>query len=293
MPEFQPDDRAWVEAVDRYASRAPRPRRRSGSARGRYVLASALVLALTVSPFAVARTGDFIREGKRNPSRGTAKRQTRVVGSSKAYVVKVSNVRNSNGGGAVFTCRATPPREPCIQGANVKSGRAFKFVTDGVEGGVIIASTPGARPFSTNATGVAAGLNADRVDNLHAARIDFRGAVGTGTTEILNFAGLVLRATCSAGPDLEIVADTAVPHSSLHVSGARDPGNSPFARQDNDLNPGDNFDVLFTNDDSTQGAISYASPAGTQATVSFLAEEGQGFGGSVNCLFTGTAMGGP
>ena len=42
---------------------------------------------------------------------------------------------------------------------------------------------------------------------------------------------------------LEVVADTSVPHSTLHISGGRDPSNNPFARQDNDLNPGDNFDV--------------------------------------------------
>jgi hypothetical protein len=131
------------------------------------------------------------------------------------------------------------------------------------------------------------------VDNLHAARIDFRGGIGTGQTEVLNFAGLILRATCGAGPDLNVVADTSVAHSALHISGARDPGNTPFARQDNDLNPGDNFDVLVTHDDSSSGTIAYSSPAGTQANVTFLAEEAEGFGSTVPCLFTGTALGGP
>ena len=37
-----------------------------------------------------------------------------------------------------------------------------------------------------NATGVATGFNADRVDGMHAAKIDFRAAAGTGSTEILN-----------------------------------------------------------------------------------------------------------
>jgi hypothetical protein len=293
MPESRPDDRAWVDAVERYAARARRPRRSSSGAQGRYLLASALVLALTVSPFAIARSGDVLREGKRNPSRGVAKRQTKFVGSNRAYVMKLSNARRGNGGASVHSCRSNPSQEPCIRSINVRDGRAFEFETDGVEGGRIEVANPAARPFSTNATGVATGLNADRVDNLHAGRIDFRGGVGTGTTEILNLAGLVLRATCGAGPDLNVAADTGVPHSTLHVAGGRDPSNIPFARQDNNLNPGDNFDLLAVNDNAAQGTISYASPAGTQVSVSFLAEEANGFGNTVACLFTGTAMGGP
>jgi hypothetical protein len=293
MPKLHPDDRAWVEAVDDYAARAPRRKRSARSSNGRYVLASAVVLAMTVSPFAVARTGDLLREGKRNPSSGEAKKETQIIARNKTYGTRQSNLTNGNGGGAIYGCRSAPGREPCIRSNNLKDGRAFEFETDGAEGGRIEANTPGARPFSTNATAVATGLNADRVDNLHAARIDFRGAVGTGTTEVMNFAGLILRATCGAGPDLNVVADSGVAHAAVHVSGVRDPNNQAFHRQDNDLNPGDNFDVLFTHDDAASGTISYASPAGTQASVTFIAEEGNGFGSSVGCLFTGTALGGP
>ena len=71
MPSTRQDDRAWTEAVDRYVATARRNRRRS-SHPGRYVLASAALLALVVSPFAVGATGDVLREGKRNPSSGSA-----------------------------------------------------------------------------------------------------------------------------------------------------------------------------------------------------------------------------
>ena len=86
MPEIR-EDREWIEAVDRYVAGAQRTRRvtRAGRSQGRYVLGSALVLALLVSPFAVATTGDVLREGKRNPSSGSAKRETEIISSNDTY----------------------------------------------------------------------------------------------------------------------------------------------------------------------------------------------------------------
>jgi hypothetical protein len=156
----------------------------------------------------------------------------------------------------------------------------------------IEANLAGARPFSTNATGVATGLNADRVDSLDAARIDFRAAVGTASTEVLNLDGLVLRAGCGAGNDLDVRADTTVPNSVLHVSWNRDPGNLAFYRQSNDLDAGANFAVMSAgNDDSAEGTINYSSPSGHQVSVTFQSEEGNAFANTVACLFAGTAQG--
>jgi hypothetical protein len=291
MPDLRAEDRAWVEAVDRYVKGARRRRRTGGQ--GRYVLASAIVLALLVSPFAVARTGDFIREGVRNPSHGSAHRETQIIASNKTYGTRQSNTRNGNGGGAIYGCRSDPGNEPCVRSVNLKKGRAFEFQTKGAEGGFIGANTSGARPFSTNATGVATGLNADRVDNLHAARIDFRAAVGTPTTEILNFAGLILRATCTAGPTLTVTADSAVAHSVLHIGWNKDPGNASFYRENNNLSPGANFSLLAGNEDHSAGTVSYSSPAPTEASITFQAEENDAFGSTVACFFSGTAIGGP
>jgi hypothetical protein len=285
------EDRAWVEAVDHYLAGAPRRRRARGPARqGRYVVGSALILALLVSPLAVGRTGDTIREGKRNPQSGSAKRETEIIASTRTYGTRQSNIRDGNGGGAIYGCRSTPEREPCVRANNLQSGRAFEFETEGVEAGRIEASAAGARPFSTNATGVATGLNSDRVDSLDAARMDFRAPTGTASTEVLNLGGLILRATCNAGPDLDVRADSSVANSTLHVSWNRDPGNVPFYRQDNDLDPGDNFSLLGVNDDSAQGTVAYSTSAGTQVTVTFQSEEGGGFGDTTPCLFGGTVL---
>jgi hypothetical protein len=289
----RPQDREWVEAVDHYLASA-RPRRRAvrtGRAQGRYLLGSALILSLLVSPFAVARTGDLIREGKRNPSSGSAKRETELISSTDTYGTRQSNVQNGNGGGAIYGCRSRTGREPCIRANNLNTGRAFEFETDGVEVGRIESKTPGARPFTTDATGVATGLNADRIDNLDAGRVDFRAAAGTALTDVLNLGGLILRASCAAGPDLEVRADTSVLNSTIHVSWNRDPANQPFYRDDNDFDPGDNFQIMSAgNDDRAQGTIVYSSPAGSHVSVDFLSEEANAFGSTVNCLFAGTAL---
>jgi hypothetical protein len=290
-PHVTLDDRTWVEAVDRYLEGAGRNRRTRGTrGQGRYVLGSALVLALLVSPLAIGRTGDPLAEGKRNPSSGYAKRETEIISNNRTYGTRQSNVRDDNGGGAIYGCRSSLEREPCVRANNLKTGHAFQFETDGVEAGRIEANAAGARPFSTNATGVATGLNADRVDSLDAARLDFRAATGTAPAEVLNLAGLILRASCNAGPDLDVRAESSVADSTLHVSWNRDPGNVPFYRQDNDLDPGDSFSLLATNDDSAQGTLAYTTPAGAQVTVSFQTEEGGAFGGTVACLFGGTAQ---
>ena len=140
---------------------------------------------------------------------------------------------------------------------------------------------------------MATGLNSDRTDNFDIARIDFRGAVGTAQTDVLNLGGLILRASCGTGPDLSVVATTTVPDSTLHISWAKDPGNLSFYRQENDLDPGETFAVMTNpNDDSAEGTISYSTTAGAQVSVTFQSEEGNAFGNTVPCLFSGTALGG-
>jgi hypothetical protein len=292
MGDLHLDDRAWVEAIDEYASRARRPRRRGGG-QGRWVFASALVLALMVSPFAIGATGSVLRAGKRNPASGAAARETELISKSKTYGTRQSNVRNGGGGGAIYGCRSKPDNEPCIRANNLSTGRAFEFETDGAEGGRIESKGTAARPFTTNATEVATGLNSDRVDSLDLAKIDFRAGVGTAQTTVLSLAGLTLTATCGAGPDLSVIAATTVPDSVIHVTWGRDPGDLAFYRQQNDLDPGETFAVMSNgNDANAEGTISFSTNAGAQVSVIFQSEEGQGFGGTVPCFFGGIALGG-
>lgn len=147
------------------------------SPRTRSVLLASVVLAVMISPFAVAATGHVLRENGRNP---TATSETQIVGriagtdnNTGGYTTRQSNL-SSTGGGAFYGCRADlrvpngPATEPCVRANNLSTGYAFEFnTTHGTTAGTINVGGGGDanKPFTTNATGVATGLNADRVDS--------------------------------------------------------------------------------------------------------------------------------
>jgi hypothetical protein len=176
-------------------SPAPARRRLIGRApRTRSVIAATGVLVICIAPFAAARTGRDLREGVRN---GTATKETQIIGKLRSsttttggYVTRQSNL-STDGGGAVYGCRskaggsaATPrPQNPCIRANNLSTGFAFEFnASNGDVGGLFSVGAGGdtKKPFTTNATGVATGLNADRVDNLDAAQIVAAARAKTG-----------------------------------------------------------------------------------------------------------------
>ena len=133
---------------------------------GRYLLASSLVLAIAVPSVAIgAGEGRSLILGERNPG-GNAEltQETEVIAASGTYGTRQSNKRDGDGGGAIYGCRSNPGAEPCIRSNNLKGGRAFEFDTVGKEAGRIETGDPNGAPFTTNATGTATGLNADRVD---------------------------------------------------------------------------------------------------------------------------------
>jgi hypothetical protein len=166
----------------------------SNSPRTRSVVIATGLLLLGITPFAAARTGSNLREGVRN---GTATRETQIIsnvgsttGTTGGYSTRQSNL-SSSGGGAVYGCRsgaggsaATPrPQNPCIRANNLSSGLAFEFnASNGDIGGLITVGTGGdsKKPFTTNATGVATGLNADEVDGLDAAQVVAAARVKAG-----------------------------------------------------------------------------------------------------------------
>jgi hypothetical protein len=144
------------------------------SARGA-VLCS-LILAIGIPSIALgAGEGRSLLLGKRNPGYPNAtSRETEIITSNSTYGTRQSNLRIGDGGGAIYGCRSAPGHEPCVRANNLNSGRAFEFSTGGSEGGRITTHDANGRPFTTNATGVATGLNADRVDGHDAA--DFAAA---------------------------------------------------------------------------------------------------------------------
>jgi hypothetical protein len=171
MGSSQDKKQGWLRSR---AGRAPRTRS---------VLAATAVLVIGISSFAVARTGDVLRQGIRN---STASRETQIVSriagtdnNTGGYTTRQSNL-SSSGGGAFYGCRSGAPNssgqamEPCLRANNLSTGLAFEFnTTHGVSAGSITVAGGGdtTKPFSTNATGVATGLNADRVDSKSADEI--------------------------------------------------------------------------------------------------------------------------
>jgi hypothetical protein len=157
--------------------------RTKGHVQGRYVLLSSIVVALIVTPFAFASgegEGDNARLGTRNPKgAGALTTETQIIAQSKTYGTRQSNKSIGDGGAAIYGCRsaAVPVGqsgggiEPCLRGNNLSTGRAFEFNTqNGAEVGRITVgdgkgTNSAAKPFTTNATGVATGLNADQVDS--------------------------------------------------------------------------------------------------------------------------------
>ena len=138
------------------------------------IVVGAVLLAVLITPIALgAGEGQPLDGGARNPSPNESleyNRETEIIAENTTYGTRQSN-KSNNGGGAIYGCRSgaggTPARnEPCIRANNLNQGLAFEFETDGTLGGTVNSRRAGdaSRPFTTNMTGVATGLNADRVD---------------------------------------------------------------------------------------------------------------------------------
>ena len=132
-------------------------------------VAAGVVVALVIAPLAVAQTTGLIG-GKRNPTSGSFSTETQVIASNSSWGMRYSNRAGGGGGGLLFGCRSAPggtPQKhyPCARSRNVADGLAFEFLTGGSLVGTITAGKGGdnTKPFTTNATGVANGLNAERV----------------------------------------------------------------------------------------------------------------------------------
>jgi hypothetical protein len=140
-------------------------------------VAAGVVLVFVLAPFAVAQTTGLIG-GKRNPRSGSFSTETKVIASNSTWGMRYSNRAVGGGGGLLFGCRSAPggtPQKhyPCARSRNVANGLAFEFLTGGSLVGTITAGRGGdnTKPFTTNATGVATGLNAERVGSQTPAQL--------------------------------------------------------------------------------------------------------------------------
>jgi hypothetical protein len=205
-----------------------RSRRRKRAAHGnfRWATATVIVLALIISPFAIAQqTGvtAALIGGQRNPRPMSQEftRETQVIADNSSYGTRQSN-KSSNGGGAIYGCRSgpggTPQRmRPCVRASNLRTGLAFEFSTDGNQGGTITAAGgDNSRPFTTNATGVATGLNAERVGSQTSQQI-----VDSATTAAhADAVDLVNSASSAAHTDAVNTVNTALSFAQVLATGS-------------------------------------------------------------------------
>lgn len=121
-----------------------------------------------------------------------------------------------------------------------------------------------------------------------ASKIAFDAPANTLTATILTFGGLILRAACSSAGDMSVDAWSTLDNARMHVAGVDDIG--AFYREDDDLDAGDDSDILGANDDDVAGTIVYRTPTGSgTVSVSFLGEE-YSIAGVARCQFAGTAV---
>ena len=135
---------------------------------GRAAIVAALILAVGVPTTAMGfGEGRTLLLGKRNPSANASRAlttETEIIANNSTYGTRQSN--KGTGGGAIYGCRApsTTGAAACVRANNLNGGQAFQFNTTGMTAGSITVGNTAGAPFTTNATGVATGLNADKVD---------------------------------------------------------------------------------------------------------------------------------
>ena len=149
-------------------------RRLPGRGNGPWIVIATAAAAMIVTPFAVAAgEGRPIDGGRRNPSANQSlsyNRETEIIANVATYGTRQSN-KSTRGGGAIYGCRAAAGANSCVRASNLSNGRAFSFSANGGNEVGRIDGPANAAPFTTSATGVATGLNADRVDGQSASEI--------------------------------------------------------------------------------------------------------------------------
>ena len=190
----------------------------------RLTLVCALILAIGIPAVAIGSgEGRSVVAGKRNPQSGNLTRETQIISSNGSYGTRQSN--KGTGGGAIYGCRAALSAEACIRGNNLRTGRAFDFETGGNEAGRITVETPASGvPFTTNAQGKVANLNADKLDDKDSADFAAAGdflfaAVADGGTLLAGKGATAsaksgLETTVTFGRDVSKCSFTATPNGS-------------------------------------------------------------------------------
>lgn len=144
-----------------------------------------------------AAGGMPIRGGIHNPPNSSYFRTTGLFSDNGGWTTRIENL--GNGGTAILGCHAFEGGLPCLDSYNLVGGLAFTFNTSGKVGGEILLRNPNGAPFTTNAHGVAAGLNANFLQGKQASEFQLASQPAANATNAEKLAGQPASAYVSAG----------------------------------------------------------------------------------------------
>lgn len=120
-----------------------------------------------------AAGGQAIRGAIHNPPRSAYYRTTGIFANNSSWGTRLENL--GTGGETIVACHAPAGGLPCLDSYNLSAGLAFVFNTAGNVGGEILLRNPNGAPFTTNAHGVATGLNANYLQGKQASEFQLAG----------------------------------------------------------------------------------------------------------------------
>jgi hypothetical protein len=289
------------------------------------MMVALLALGVAVGGTAYATgEGDPLLGGVRNPGSDPSSaltKETQIIADVSRYGTRQSN-KSPSGGGAIYGCRSgaggTPAgNEPCVRANNLAGGLAFEFQSAGAQAGTITTADPSGRPFTTNATGVATGLNADRLDGrdgadllgrtetaqsaltaqsavtaqnvggVEARRISHRSASPANAT-VLDLRGFRLRVECQSGNE-KLFAETSVADGELVSVSTSATGQPAQNYWDDDFTPGESLNLTLTASSNDRlYDIVYNGGDGAVVSVQVVTDDDIG---ADDCIVGGHALG--
>ncbi len=215
-----------------------------------------------------------------------------------ALVVALVALAGTWGGPAVARVLVTGKdvRNRSLSGRDLKSnsvtGRVVArlsgrdVVDDGLDGTDILERSLGVVPRAN------AAASADTLGGLRLARVAFKGTLGTPATTVFDAAGLKLDASCAGAGTLAVTAAATAGGGFVRVGGTRVDSRdveAPVYAEDDELVPGEQFNVLAGASDDAAATLTWFGPGGEVVTLPFLAESGVPATRGYACLFAGTA----
>ncbi len=163
----------------------------------RAVTLAGVAIAVAAAPVAMAAGGGWgshwrghaarhrqapLRGAIHNPPFGAFSRPTGIFANDGGWVTRIKN--QGGGGAGVLLCGSAAGRNACLASENSAAGMAFDFTSNGATGGTIQLKNEGGAPFTTDAHGVATGLNANYLQGKQASEFQLASKPAADSEEL-------------------------------------------------------------------------------------------------------------